>query len=351
MTKERSRLNYHEKLRRSLYEFLRDELERRLIKIALIDSFSNFEKNRVHYTFLDKSELKPKSKKMEKESDLINTFIVIFCESAVSRQFKNHIRFFPENRVVKDNLEYLADFSLYKRFHNNLKHFDNPRFLNLIESLIDVDYALLVQQNPTVKKKNRYSLTHFHVKVDWPIADAAESLAKTLRYVQSHLYENGDKEGRLLQRKLFEYYGCHYSVGGRRTAGLIAAELLRRQDAISTVYVSSSESRAMYKYSEHGVSKFFLIQFTRKQIEELAQKEEMKAGDLINTHLYPAGRQFVGVFEAVYTLTPHSMPPEDGRLRRLKPAYNWLKLADELLHPKTEDQTARPVGYQWIYTP
>jgi len=214
-----------------------------------------------------------------------------------------------------------------------------------------VDYALLVQQNPTVKKKNRYSLTHFHVKVDWPIADAAESLAKTLRYVQSHLYEHGDKEGRLLQRKLFEYYGCHYSVGGRRTAGLIAAELLRRQDAISTVYVSSSESRAMYKYSEHGVSKFFLIQFTRKQIEELSQKEGIKADDLINTHLYPAGRQFVGVFEAVYTLTPHSMPPEDGRLRRLKPAYNWLKLADELLHPKTEDQTARPVGYQWIYTP
>ncbi len=351
MTKERSRLNYHEKLRRSLYEFLRDELERRLIKIALIDSFSNFEKNRVHYTFLDKSELKPKSKKMEKESDLINTFIVIFCESAVSRKFMNHIRFFPENRVIKDNLEYLADFTLYKRFHNNLKHFDNPKFLHLIESLIDVDYALLVQQDPTGKKKNRYSLTHFHVKVDWPIADAAENLAKTLRYVQSHLYENGDKEGRLLQRKLFEYYGCHYSVGGRRTAGLIAAELLRRQDAISTVYVSSSESRAMYKYSEHGVSKFFLIQFTRQQIEELAHKEGMKTDDLINAHLYPAGRQFVGVFEAVYTLTPHSMPPEDGRLRRLKPAYNWLKLADELLHPKTEDQTARPVGYQWIYTP
>lgn len=101
MWRYRERLNYYEKLRRSLYEILRDALERRLMKISLIDSFYNYYKNDVEYSFLDKSELKPKSKKMEKESDLFNTFIVIFCEDIVSPQLKNYIRFYPENSILK----------------------------------------------------------------------------------------------------------------------------------------------------------------------------------------------------------------------------------------------------------
>jgi hypothetical protein len=288
---------------------------------------------------------------MEKESELINTFIVIFCEGIVDPHLKNYIRFFPENRTVKENIGYLADYPLYKRFHQNLKHFDNVGFLGLIEELIHVDYALLIQQDPTVKKRNRYSLTHFHVKIDWPIADAAEELAKSLRYVQSHLYENGDKEGRLLQRKLFEYYGCHHSVGGRRTAGLTAAELLRRQSELSTVYVSSSESRSLYKYSEDGVSKFFLIQLDPRQIDELAQRQSITAGELVASYLYLAGDRHIGIFEALYGYTKHSMPPEDCKIRKLKPAYNWLKLTGELLLPKTDDLLARPIHYNWIYTP
>ena len=206
MWRYRERLNYYEKLRRSLYEILRDALERRLMKISLIDSFYNYQKNGVEYNFLDKSELKPKSKKMEKESDLFNTFIVIFCEGSVSPMLKNYIRFFRENKVVKKNLEYLANFSLYNRFHHNLRYFDNPGFLDFLEELLDIDYALLIQQDPTLKKKNRYSLTHFHVKIDWPIADAAEDLAKYLRYIQNNLHENGDKQARILQNKLFENY-------------------------------------------------------------------------------------------------------------------------------------------------
>ena len=157
MWRYRERLNYYEKLKRSLYEVLRDALERRLMKISLIDSFYNYKENGVEYSFLDKSELKPKSKKMEKESDLFNTFIVIFCEGAVSPELKNYIRFFPENTVVKKNLEYLANFSLYKRFHQNLRHFSNPGFLDFLENLINVDYALLIQQVPTVTKINRYA--------------------------------------------------------------------------------------------------------------------------------------------------------------------------------------------------
>ena len=345
----RERLNYYEKLRRSLYEILRDALEMRLMKISLIDSFYNYLKSGVEYSFPDKSELKPKSKKMEKESELFNTFIVIFCEGIISSELKNYIRFFPENKLIKKNVEYLANFSLYKNFNQNLRYFDKPRFLDFIQDLLNVDYALLIQQDPTVKKKNRYALTHFHVKIDWPISDAAEDLAKWLRYIQSNLYENGDENARILQNKLFEYYGCHHSVGGRRTAGLISAQLLRKLDLITTVFVSSSESRSMIKYSERGVSKFFLIQLTDKEITALAEREDMDSESFRSAYLYPAIDYNVGISEAVYGHTPYSKPPEDGKLRELQPAYNWLKLRDEFLHPKSDSLDLRPISYNWVY--
>jgi hypothetical protein len=347
----RERLNYHEKLRRSIYDILRDVLEQRLMKISLVDSYYKHVKQGVEYSFVEKSELKPKSKKRERESELFNTFIVIFCEGVIHQELKNHIRFFPENKVVKENLDYLAEFSLNQTFSHTLKYFDKPRFLDFLETILDVDYALLIQQDPTVKKKNRYALTHFHVKIDWPIADAAEDLAKWLRYIQNNLYEKGDKEAGILQRKLFEYYGSHHSVGGRRTAALIAAQLLRKMDFISTVFVSSSESRSMTKYSERGLSKFFLIQLNDSQIDALAQIEKMELETFKASYLYPAENGYLGISEAVYGYTPVSKPPEDGKLRRLKPAYNWLRVRDQFLHPRDMFQHLRPISYNWVYTP
>jgi len=320
------------------------------MKISLIDSFYNHQEKGVEYIFVDKSELKPKSKKMEKESESFNTFLVIICEGVLSTQLKNFIRFFPENSVIKKNLRYLPSFPLYKRFHQNLRHFDSPGFLDFIEDLSDIDYSLLIQQDPTVKKKNRYSLTHFHVKIDWPIAEAAQDLAKGLRYIQHNLYENGDKEASILQNKLFEYYGCHHSVGGRRTAGLIAAQLLRKSGSISTVFVSSSESRIMYRYSERGVSKFFLIQLNDKQITSLAKSHDLTPDFLREHYLHQGKGHHLGILEVAYDHTAHSKPPKDGKLRKVRPAYNWLSLRDELLHPTLDSPHVTPIRYNWVYS-
>jgi len=350
MWQYREQLSYYEKLRRSIYEILRDSVERRLMKVSLIDSFYNYQKKGVEYIFVDKRELKPKSKKMEKESEFFNTFLVIICEGVLSSQLKNYIRFFPENSVIKKNLQYLPSFSLYNRFHRNLRHFDSPGFLDFIEDLSDIDYALLIQQDPSVRKKNRYSLTHFHVKIDWPIAEAAQDLAKGLRYIQHNLYENGDKEASILQNKLFEYYGCHHTVGGRRTAGLIAAQLLRKSDSVSTVFVSSSESRIMYRYSERGVSKFFLIQFNDKQLTALARSYDLTPDSLRDHYLYSGKGRYLGILEAFYKHTTHSKPPKDGKLRKVRPAYNWLSLRDEFLHPTLDSPHVTPIRYNWVYS-
>lgn len=106
----------------------------------------------------------------------------------------------------------------------------------------------------------------------------------------------------------------------------------------------------MVKYSERGVSKFFLIHLTDKQLTALAQREGMDVKAFESSYLYPADGYYVGISEAVYGYTPYSKEPDDGKLRRPKPAYNWLKLRDEFLHPKNSFPNLRPINYNWVYS-
>jgi len=96
------------------------------------------------------------------------------------------------------------DLDSLRRVAGSLAPYRKVSGLFLCEELLNIDYALLIQQDPSVKKKNRYSLTHFHVKIDWPIADAAEDLARSLRYISKDIYEKGDKYAEDAQKKFFE---------------------------------------------------------------------------------------------------------------------------------------------------
>ena len=106
----------------------------------------------------------------------------------------------------------------------------------------------------------------------------------------------------------------------------------------------------MVKYSERGVSKFFLIKLDQKQTEALADQEKLDAEKFRNAYLYPADGYYIGISEALYDSTDHSRPPEEGKQRKLKPAYNWLKLGDEFLHPNETSPEYRPINYNWVYT-
>ena len=347
----RNKLNYYERIRRSLYETLRDVLDRELIKIALLNSFELHIKNGIEYDFVEKSELRPKSKKIKTESKFNNSFLLIFSEGLINKSLKNYIRFFPENSTTKQNLSELQEFTFFKRFYQNMRYFETPIFFKLLEELLKIDYAVLIQPDPSVKKRNRYSLTHYHVKIDWPIADAAEDLAKHLKYIQNNLYERGEKIAKDLQHKLFEYYGSYHNVSGRRTAALIAAQLLKKLDTITTVYASSSESRALYKYWERGVSKYFLVKFDNQQIESLATANGFTPEKFIKSFLYSTKDFYYAVAQASYTHTEYALPPEStGKIRHFNPAYRWLKLREELIYPKKEELFLRPLPFNWIYT-
>ncbi|MBW2123260.1 MAG: hypothetical protein JRH07_15660 [Deltaproteobacteria bacterium] len=347
----RYQLSLQDRLRRSVYEVLRDQMDVYLIKQALIVSYQNFRQAGEPYPFVSKRELKPRARVVEREYVLHNHFLVIFCEGTIPGRYKKYIRFFDTNKVTKEGVDELASVQLHREYDKNLRYFDNPGFEDLVFDLLPVDYALLIQKDPLVKRKNRYALTHFRVKIDWPIDEATEEMARQYRYISQDLYENGEKYAQSLHNKLFENYGFHYAIGGRRTAAVVAAQFLKNMDFISTVYVASAEDRTLTRISERGVRKFVLIRVPIGDISTLARENRMDFDGFTKRYLVDLRDDYgVGILHVIYHNTVYSKPPEDGKLRTLQPDYQWLTVSDQLLIPLPEDPDTYPVPYSTIYT-
>lgn len=347
----RYQLGIKRRLRRSLYEVLRDQMDNNLIKLSLIDSYKKFQAAGEPYPFVPKKDLKPRARVIGQEYTLHNRFLVLFCEGSIPSVYKKYIRFFDTNKISKDAIEKMPFLTLHKRYTSNLGYFDNPNFCVLVNDLTAIDYALLIQNEPTAAR-NRYRLTHFHVKIDWPVDYATEEMAQELRYIAKDLYERDEKYAEHLHHKLFEKYGFHHSAGGRRTAAVVAAQFLKKMPFISTVYISSSEARTLTKISERGVRKYALVKIPISEIDRLAQENQISFDCFVERYLFEMSDDFgVGILNVVYRDTPNAKPPEDGKLRKLRPDYQWLNVHDQLLVPLTDEHDAQPVRYQTIYSP
>ncbi len=348
----RYQLSLQDRVRRSVYELLRDQMDMYLIRHALIDSYMNFSRAGEPYPFVSKRELKPRARVVEKEHILHNRFLLLFCEGTIPSSYKKYIRFFDTNKVTKEGITELANVQLHNKYTKNLRYFDNPGFEQLVLDLLPVDYALLIQKDPSIKRRNRYAMTHFHVKIDWPIDDATEEMAQHLRYISKELYENGEKYAQSLHNKLFENYGFHYAIGGRRTAAVVAAQFLKKMDFISTIYVASSEDRTLTRISERGVSKFVLIRVPREDISRLSDETRMNSDNFVKRFLVDIQDDCgVGILQVAYSNTSYSKPAEDGKLRELRPDYQWLSVSNQLLIPLPGNPEVYPVSYSTIYAP
>jgi len=347
----REQLSRQDRLRRSTYEALRDELDEYLIEYGLVKSYHNFADKQLQYPFVEKRELKPRARIPDVEYESHNRFLVIFAEEFVPSSHKKYIRFFNDNKVTKENLMRSETVHFSKKYFRNIKLFESTHFSDFLKSLLPVDYALLIQRDPTVKARNRYALSHFHVRIDWPIADAAEDMARDLRYISKDLYEKGDDYAEEVQKKFFEYYGFPLTSGGRRTAAMVAAQYLRRISCISTVYAGSSESRAIYRISERGVSKYILMKLTNTDIQNMAETHDLNL-DTFNKNYLVAEEDDAGIviFQATYERTSHARFPEDGKLRELNSEYFWMTVINQSIMPKPGAWDISPLPYSIIYT-
>jgi hypothetical protein len=352
MWRPETELSRNGKLRRSLYQTLRNELDLSLLQFGLIDPYFRFQKAKVDYKFVVKRELKPRGKVSEAETDLINGFIILFSEAAIPSDLKKYIRYFDNNKVTKENLQEFAlnSSNLAPNFAKAQKYFEHSKFFDLLKSLLPVDYALLLQQDTSSKGRTRYSLSHFHVRIDWLIDFAAESLAKQLRYVSKDLYEKGEKYAQNMVEKLFEYFSFHHTVSGRRTAAVVAYQLLSSADFISTVYVNSAESRTLTRIYENGISKFCLVKLPKEHIEIIENSKKLNVKNFRKNYLIHVTDDYgVGIFHVFYKRNEHSIAPDDGKLRELHSDVQWLRVANQLLVPKPTSHDCRPINYSIIY--
>jgi uncharacterized protein YnzC (UPF0291/DUF896 family) len=347
----REELSQANRLRRSYYELLRDELDQQLIQHALIDSYSNFRNRKVKYPFVEKRELKPRARIPDLEYECQNVFLVIFVEDTIPPENKKYIRFFDVNKTTRANLLQSKTLPLANKIDRNQKFLDSAHFSNFLKTLLPVDYALLIQRNPAGKARSRYSLSHFHVRIDWPIADAAEDLAQSLKYISKDLFEKGDKYAEDIQKKFFEYYGLPLMAGGRRTAAIVAAQYMKRIPCISTIYAGSSESRALLRISERGPSRAVLMKFTATEMEQIAEGNNMALQTFKKNYVVAREKKSgICVFQATYSPTDQSRFPDDGKLRDLKPDLSWLTIGGQHILPKPGVWKRPPIPLNVIYS-
>lgn len=347
----RAELSHANKLRRSYYELLRDELDQFILQYALIDSYNNFSSRKIPYPFVERRELKPRARIPNVEYEHQHAFLVIFVEDTIPAIYKKYIRFFDVNKTIKTNLLQAKSLSLANEFDRSQKYLESVHFENLLRDLLPVDYALLIQRDPASRSKNRYSLSHYHVRVDWPIADAAEDLARQLRYLSKDIYEKGDKYAEDVQKKLFEYYGLPVMVGGRRTAAMVAAQYLKRLPCISTIYAGSSESRALMRISERGVSKAILVKFSKEEMYQMARDNNIVPTTFIKNYVVARERQHgLCILQVHYSHTIHARPPEDGKLREINPDPYWLTVGSQHILPKPGVWVYPPLPVNVIYS-
>lgn len=331
----REELSQADRLRRSYYEILRDELDQFVLQYALIDSYNLFVANKTPYPFVEKRELKPRARIPVVEYGCQNAFLVLFVEDTIPPSDKKYIRFFDDNKTTKINLLRSEALPLAGKFDRSQKYLDSVHFYNFLKVLIPVDYALLIQRDHTSRSKNRYSLSHFHVRIDWPIANAAEALARNLRYISKDLYEKGEEYAEDIQKKFFEYYGIPMMVGGRRTAAIVASQYMKRFPFITTVYAGSCESRSLIRISERGVSKSILMKFSNRKMEEIAEANNLSLKMFKKNYVVvPRRKDSVCIFQTTYAPTSHARPPDEGKLREIKPDLNWITVDAQHILPK-----------------
>lgn len=347
----REELSQANRLRRSYYELLRDELDQFMLQYTLIDSYHKFVANKIAYPFVEKRELKPRARIPDVEYDCQNAFLIIFMEDSISPGHKKYIRFFDENQTTKTNLFRSEALPLSGKFDRSQKYLESMHFHNFLEVLLPVDYALLIQRDQSRHTKDRYLLSHFHVKIDWPISDAAEDLARDLRYISKDIYEKGEKYAEDIQKKFFEYYGQPVMIGGRRTAAIVAAQYMKRFPCITTVYAGSCESRALIRISERGVVKSVLMKFKIRELEQIASDNKIALQTFTKNYVVARKRGYgVCLFQTTYVPTSHARLTDDGKLREIKPDLNWIKIDAQHILPKPHVPKYHPIPLNVIYS-
>lgn len=295
--------------RRIRYGMVAKTLDDLLVQHTLIDSYQSYVDRDQQYPFIKPQALNPTTVRHDmKEADIEghNTGLVFLTENRLHSSWLQYINFWEMFTCTKKSIEPHSsiDPDFKERFSQKKAEVDHPDFIDALKNFSELDYGLLVQ--PYSSEKNRFFMTHFHVRVDYPLVSAAEEKAVKLGYLQGKLHEQEPKVMGKLMSKFFQYYGLHFrNASGRRTAGAIASHLLEKNDGHFSVYIASEQSRVMQKITRQDITKYALVQLENPQ--ELAEHYPNLEQDYLVDH-------DVAIMRAHYTRTKYGRPlNKDGK--------------------------------------
>ena len=131
----------------------------------------------------------------------------------------------------------------------------------------------------------------------------------------------------------------------------MAAQFLRQLSCISTVYAGSSETRGLIRISERGVSKSVLMRMSSDEMEALANANRISKQTFSKNYVvFREKKKGICIFQATYLPTDQARPPDDGKMREMKPDLSWLTVGGQHIIPKPGVWKYPPLTYNVIYS-
>jgi hypothetical protein len=326
----------------SSFSATRDYLSEFLVQATLIESYHSFLRHDKPYPFATPDSLRPGASAANYEHPFQRSALLLLIDGAVPNGLRKHIRFRRANEFSGDNLARLAP-DIARDFPPPLgATMGDETFPDLLDRLLDVDYALLMQRAGGAPAP--VTLSHMHVKVERLTDNAVRFLARDLGYIRRTLHENGEIYAEMLERKFFEYYGFAANASGRKCAAAMAAQLLGAAETRFAVFAACQEDcRLTLLDDSQTVTHHLLLPLAAEQLRAIGAK---KTDDYAITD--EAGGRVVcyrARFRHTAAARPHGvgsgMPRESGLARP------WLEVAEQEILP-LPGRTAPPLPFNWL---
>ena len=324
----------------------RDQLSEFLIQATLIESYHSFAQHAKPYPFASQESLQPGVSTESYEHPFQRAALILIVDGALPANLRKHIRFRRANELSADNLSRMAP-EIAKDFQppDGLAMHD-AGFPALLDRLLDVDYALLMQRAGAASP---IALSHMHVKVERLTDNAVRVLARDLGYIRRTLYENGEAHAEMLERKYFEYFGFAANASGRKCAAAMAAQLLGADDSRFAVFAACQEDcRLTMLDDSRSVTHHLLVRLKSKVLRKIGA--EVPEHYAIDGATGRRGETIV-CYRARFRRTAAAQPIDSGSLPRPDGGLNepWLEITEQAVLP-LPGRRGPVLPYDWLGT-
>jgi hypothetical protein len=310
-----------------------------LIQASLIESYHSFRAHGKPYPFPSPESLMPGVSTAALEHPFQRAALVCLVDGVSPVSLNKHIRVRRLNEANAGNLARLAPELDPALFRPAAVAVDDPGFEHLFTELLNLDYALIVQQ----AEPSRFALTHMHVKIERLTDNAIRELAKTLGYIERRLFERGEAFVEALEIKFYEYYGFSPNASGRKSAAAMAAQLLASRRLGFVIFAACQEDCRLTIIDDSDVVDQIVL--AKISSDEIAAR---LAGASLEPYIVDRASgagdgQTVVIHRARFRRTVAARPGSSGDGRR-RPDANlgliraWLELVGEDVLPRPGGQ-------------